>query len=856
MCVYSYSIQDTSAGKAALRKRARSNTVTLMEEKMGLSENKSLRFKADLAEAWRTVADKYGNDSLACEELREVLSLFGYLPQISEEALPLLVQHLDTDGDDRIAFDDFMNGIKGWLEQEDSDDGSGADDGVVEGGTDEDGGNQTAREDSIEAEREDSVEREREHERDDEEDKGQLGQFVHFFTHFDRDGDGRLEEDELHELLDFLKAGKHTDTDGEHHGQAHTEVIKVLSHQLLQAASHSDDGHITIDDFLNTLRNISIALQDFSLNLPRQLAQPIADAKSLESVPLAKGDKEELARLRFDNTALLARQEQLERSLQQIGALNEKLAKEKLAQKEELDAAAKKIKNLQQHRDKAKELSDQVESYKEELTRFRKAEAELTKLNAKLKAEVEALAGNRDEDQRTRSEMEEMEYTIGVQKEALADLEKSLEEKERTLATVQEQNGQLVAALKKAAQEAKDLGDAKSDLDIELSKHQLQLSTAQSEVATLREKVNKLEAERKLIAGTAAAVAARPPSLQAELEALRSKEKVAGEEERRSREAEEREQKQRVEREWEEREKQLLQSHQQEVEARRALETQMRREQEEREQRERESDRERARERATLQQALGEKEAQVLQLTEELKRREQERLDREMKWLLEQQEATAKLKELTDQAATRDDGAENEIQALRGVIENAKRERQKLRLRNKELDDELKRLVQELRQAEDRYARLRLRAQAGGGFFASLFSCCLPVQSNLPLHHDGIALPETTGESADQELRVMTRTTSNSISSNKRRPVVMSPKRPLIQGGEDYDDDDDELEPAVHGAGVGLGRRSLLSRVEDSSSSGSGVSSGAVTPDTSEAEKESEGKSEGESERDWPRVLV
>jgi hypothetical protein len=78
------------------------------EEKMGLSENKSLRFKADLAEAWRTVADKYGNDSLACEELREVLSLFGYLPQISEEALPLLVQHLDTDGDDRIAFDDFM----------------------------------------------------------------------------------------------------------------------------------------------------------------------------------------------------------------------------------------------------------------------------------------------------------------------------------------------------------------------------------------------------------------------------------------------------------------------------------------------------------------------------------------------------------------------------------------------------------------------------------------------------------------------------------------------------------------------------------------------------------------------------
>jgi hypothetical protein len=50
------------------------------------------------------------------------------------------------------------------------------------------------------------------------------------------------------------------------------------------------------------------------------------------------------------------------------------------------------------------------------------------------------------------------------------------------LATVQEQNVQLAAALKKAAREAKDLGDAKSDLEIELSKHQLQLSTAQSDV--------------------------------------------------------------------------------------------------------------------------------------------------------------------------------------------------------------------------------------------------------------------------------------------------------------------------------------------------------------------------------------
>jgi Ca2+-binding EF-hand superfamily protein len=75
------------------------------EKKLGLSAGK---FKEDLEEAWRTVADKYGNDNLACDELREVLSLFGELPQISEEALPLLVHHLDTDGDDRIAFKDFM----------------------------------------------------------------------------------------------------------------------------------------------------------------------------------------------------------------------------------------------------------------------------------------------------------------------------------------------------------------------------------------------------------------------------------------------------------------------------------------------------------------------------------------------------------------------------------------------------------------------------------------------------------------------------------------------------------------------------------------------------------------------------
>lgn len=32
----------------------------------------------------------------------------SWADQIGEEALPLLVQHLDTDNDDRISFDEFM----------------------------------------------------------------------------------------------------------------------------------------------------------------------------------------------------------------------------------------------------------------------------------------------------------------------------------------------------------------------------------------------------------------------------------------------------------------------------------------------------------------------------------------------------------------------------------------------------------------------------------------------------------------------------------------------------------------------------------------------------------------------------
>jgi hypothetical protein len=40
----------------------------------------------------------------------------------------------------------------------------------------------------------------------------------------------------------------------------------------------------------------------------------------------------------------------------------------------------------------------------------------------------------------------------------------------------------MAVALKRATQEVKDLGDAKSELDIQLSQYQLQLSTAQSEV--------------------------------------------------------------------------------------------------------------------------------------------------------------------------------------------------------------------------------------------------------------------------------------------------------------------------------------------------------------------------------------
>jgi cell shape-determining protein MreC len=70
-----------------------------------------------------------------------------------------------------------------------------------------------------------------------------------------------------------------------------------------------------------------------------------------------------------------------------------KLTKDQRAQTEDLEAAFKKIKTLQHHKEKSKEFSDQVETYKEELTRLKKVEAELTKLNSKLKAEVESLAG-------------------------------------------------------------------------------------------------------------------------------------------------------------------------------------------------------------------------------------------------------------------------------------------------------------------------------------------------------------------------------------------------------------------------------------------------------------------------------
>lgn len=87
------------------------------------------------------------------------------------------------------------------------------------------------------------------------------------------------------------------------------------------------------------------------------------------------------------------RQEQLERSMQQIEALNGKLAKEVKERNDELESTLKRIKALQLHKDKSKELSDQLEAQKEELTRLKKAESELNKTNSRLKAELEELTG-------------------------------------------------------------------------------------------------------------------------------------------------------------------------------------------------------------------------------------------------------------------------------------------------------------------------------------------------------------------------------------------------------------------------------------------------------------------------------
>ncbi len=41
---------------------------------------------------------------------------------MNEEALPLLVKHLDKDNDGKISFEDFMDGIKGWLNSVSNDD--------------------------------------------------------------------------------------------------------------------------------------------------------------------------------------------------------------------------------------------------------------------------------------------------------------------------------------------------------------------------------------------------------------------------------------------------------------------------------------------------------------------------------------------------------------------------------------------------------------------------------------------------------------------------------------------------------------------------------------------------------------
>lgn len=49
------------------------------EEKLGLSANKTVQFKKGLQEAWESVADKHGNPNLSCDEIRDVLSVFGYV---------------------------------------------------------------------------------------------------------------------------------------------------------------------------------------------------------------------------------------------------------------------------------------------------------------------------------------------------------------------------------------------------------------------------------------------------------------------------------------------------------------------------------------------------------------------------------------------------------------------------------------------------------------------------------------------------------------------------------------------------------------------------------------------------------
>eukprot|EP01090_Pellita_catalonica_P000007 TRINITY_DN10009_c0_g1_i1.p1 TRINITY_DN10009_c0_g1~~TRINITY_DN10009_c0_g1_i1.p1 ORF type:complete len:804 (-),score=225.31 TRINITY_DN10009_c0_g1_i1:21-2432(-) len=358
-----------------------------------------------MQEEWAKICQQEHTTTLGVAGIKQVLRNFGLGEDgANEEVLTVLVKQLDTDGDGRISFTEFLDGMTTFMHQRAQANDSSSDEEFSA--------------DVYDVPKYDLS--------DDE-----MHTLSTLFAQFDKDGSNLLNEEELINLHSnltlflekYIFSQSAADPTLAQNKDSIIEIVTSFWEELLSYAKYNQEQtgirHLTKDNFLNVMSKIFAAIRllptksapngnttnaneaeddDDEVEIySHDIDDATSNSQTYGNNNLAtrsakkKTMQGEVIRLKMENKSLRDRVTQLNRKIDEGVEINERLESELNSAQNNFTAQTKELTKLQFYKSKLKRLNDEKEKSKEELSEKESVEKQLRKEIFKHKLDLNAL---------------------------------------------------------------------------------------------------------------------------------------------------------------------------------------------------------------------------------------------------------------------------------------------------------------------------------------------------------------------------------------------------------------------------------------------------------------------------------